>query len=300
MFAVFDIGATFVKYACMNQANEILEMGKFRTPYNSLEELLDEMFRVINNYEKYQLKGISICCPGTVDIAKGVVYFGGWLSYLHEVNLKEVFYQKYKVPVSVENDGKAAALAEIWNGKKDSLKHAVVLVLGSAVGGGIIINGKLHRGHTYSAGEVSFMIGDSHDEYGRYKRWGYDASASKMVEDVAVANNLDSKTDGEIVFQYITKDNKESWEIFSVFCRKIGRMIISLQHILDPQKFIVCGGICAQPIVCETILNEIKEIYRKNPEYTMLPIIENSKLGSDANLHGALYHFFEEYEEIIR
>jgi predicted NBD/HSP70 family sugar kinase len=263
---VFDIGGTFVKYAILDRSGNIFIQGKFPTPQQSLDELLLEMFSTIERYEEYEVKGISICCPGVVDSYQGVVYYGGCLTYLHEVNLKQKFIEKFKLPVSIEN-------------------------------GGIVIDGKLHRGQHFSAGEVSYMVGDPTDQPGIFKMCGFDACAPKMINDIAEANGLSPDTDGRIVFEYIKKENAASWSIFTEYCHKIAKMIVSLQYILDPERFIICGGISTQSLVCEQIMKEVEQIYKKNPMYLLMPVIENSTLNNDANLYGALYHFFEEYIE---
>ncbi|WP_321433705.1 ROK family protein [Trichococcus flocculiformis] len=296
MYMVFDIGGSSVKYAILDRSGNIYIKDKFPTPKSSLDLLLFGMFDVIDRYDEHEIKGISICCPGVVDSYQGIVYYGGCLTYLHEVCLKEILIGRYNIPVSIENDGKAAALAELWRGGVNESKHAVVMVLGSAIGGGIIIDGKLHRGQNFSAGEVSYMIGDPIENQDLvYKMCGFDASAPKMVSEIAELNGLSPDADGEMVFKYINEQNEESWRVFCEYCRKIARMIISLQYVLDPERFIICGGVSNQRIVRDQIMNEVKRIYQANSMYLLLPVIENSKLNNDANLYGALYHFLEEY-----
>lgn len=296
MYMVFDIGGSSVKYAILDRSGNIYVKDKFPTPKESLDLLMLNMFGVIDCYEAYKVKGISICCPGVVDSYQGIVYYGGCLSYLHEVGLKEILIKRYNIPVSIENDGKAAALAELWRGGVNDSKHAVVMVLGSAIGGGIVINGKLHRGQNFSAGEVSYMIGDPiEDQNSTYKMCGFDASAPLMVAEIAKMNGLPVNTDGEVVFKYINEENEDSWRVFCEYCHKIARMIVSLQYVIDPERFIICGGISNQRIVRNQIMNEVRKIYKANPMYLLLPVIDNSQLNNDANLYGALYHFLEEY-----
>lgn len=299
MYMVFDIGGTFVKYALLNESGNIHSKGRFATPKDSLNQLLKKMYSVVEEFRSQNLRGISICCPGVVDSYQGIVYYGGCLNYLHEENIKEKFIKKFHLPVSIENDGKAAALAELWRGGVDNSKHAVIMVLGSAIGGGIVIDGKLHRGQHFSAGEISYMVGDPIPCDDTYKMCGFDASAPRMVSDIAQINGLPEDTDGRIVFQHIKEENPASWNIFREYCKKIAKMIVSLQYIIDPERFIICGGISSQLIVRQQIMNEIREMYAKNQQYLLLPVVENSNLNNDANLYGALYHFFEEYVEQI-
>ena len=300
MYVVFDIGGSSAKYALLDKSGNIHNKGKFPTPEKSFDYLMLTMFEVVDRYLfsalDYEVKGISICCPGVVDSYQGIVYYGGCLTYLHEINLKEIFLTRYHIPVSVENDGKAAALAELWRGGVSGSKNAVVMVLGSAIGGGIIIDGKLHRGQNFSAGEVSYMVGDPVENQSfAYKMCGFDASVPKMVSEIAQLNGLAADTDGEIVFNYVHKENEISWKLFCEYCHKVARMIVSLQYVLDPEKFIICGGISQQRVVHKQIITEVRKMYQANPMYLLLPVIENSQLNNDANLYGALYHFLEEY-----
>lgn len=120
MYMVFDIGGTFVKYAILDRSGNIFIQGKFPTPQQSLDELLLEMFSTIERYEEYEVKGISICCPGVVDSYQGVVYYGGCLTYLHEVNLKQKFIEKFKLPVSIETTAKRRHLLNYGAGESIS------------------------------------------------------------------------------------------------------------------------------------------------------------------------------------
>ncbi|MDK6234330.1 ROK family protein, partial [Aerococcus sanguinicola] len=300
MYLAFDMGGSAVKYAALDRSGNILYKNKFPSPKDSLDDLIHQMFAIVEELdgkEGLKCRGISMCCPGVVDSYQGIVYWGGNLPYLHQANLKKIFMERFNLPVSVENDGKAGALAELWRGAIHDVRDAVVLVLGSAIGGGIIINNQLHRGAHYSAGEVSYMVGDPTDTPDVYLRQGFDASAPKMIRSIARLNGLAEDTDGQIVFDYIKPENKESWQVFTTYCRKIARMIVSLQYIIDPEKFVICGGISAQVLVRDQIYNEIKQMYEANKEYSMLPVIVQSSLNNDANLYGTLYHFIEEHLE---
>jgi predicted NBD/HSP70 family sugar kinase len=110
---------------------------------------------------------------------------------------------------------------------------------------------------------------------------GFDACAPKMINDIAEANGLSPDTDGRIVFEYIKKENAASWSIFTEYCHKIAKMIVSLQYILDPERFIICGGISTQSLVCEQIMKEVEQIYKKNP---MTPIFMARCITSSRNI----------------
>ena len=299
-YVIFDVGGTFVKYAVMDRSGDIMFKGKCKTPKSSYEHLLANIYRVIDAVNQDQIRGISLCFPGVIDSDRGIIYYGGSLPYLHEQKIKQTLQERYpKVLISIENDDKASALAELWQGSVRNHKNVIILVLGTAIGGGIIINGELYRGDNYSAGEVSYMVGEMKKQANIYERMGFEASASKMIEDIAQVNGLPANTAGEIVFEYITPDNEKSWAIFTAYCRKVAKMIVTLQYILDPHHFIISGGISVQAIVVEQIMNEINTMYAANPNYSLYPRIEQSTLNNDANLYGAFYHLILEHSETM-
>lgn len=89
---------------------------------------------------------------------EGVIYHGGLLRFFHGFRVKETLQAKYHFPVAAHNDGKAAALAELATGHLKGVTNGAALVLGSGLGGGIIINGKLFQGSHFQAGELTFLL----------------------------------------------------------------------------------------------------------------------------------------------
>ena len=145
-YLVIDAGGTAVKYALMNESAKILERGKFPTPGyvdHTLEDFLQRLDVVVEKYQK-QIEGIAVSMPGMLDSRKGYCVTGGMLAYFSEVPVVQLLEQRYKLPVTIENDGKCAALAEKWKGSLKDCRNGAVVVLGTGVGGGIIIDHKLY------------------------------------------------------------------------------------------------------------------------------------------------------------
>ncbi|MFP7159129.1 ROK family protein [Priestia aryabhattai] len=294
MYLVFDIGGTFVKSALINAAGNIQTKSTFPTPDN-IEALIECM---IENYMSIstKIKGIAISCPGTVDINTGKIYHGGKLRYLHQQNLVQLLGEKCKVPIAVENDAKSAALAELWLGSVKGYENAIVLVLGSAVGAGFIINGKLYRGKKLSAGEVSYM-GTLNPDTLNTNLFGPTGSAVNMIKNTSKKKGID--VSGHHVFDLINKKDPEATAIFDKYCLQLAAQIMNLQYLLDPEVIAIGGGISAQPIVVEGIQQAINKIKVKNPIHHANPNIVSCKFQNDANLLGALYNFFELKQEDI-
>ncbi|SEN87426.1 Sugar kinase of the NBD/HSP70 family, may contain an N-terminal HTH domain [Amphibacillus marinus] len=288
MYLVFDIGGTFVKYTWMTGTGEQVNEGKFRTPYVSTEDLVDKMVAVFSQSSE-DIVGIAISCPGTIDVNSGVVYHGGALKYLHEYNLVHMLEERCGVKASIENDGKCAALAEKWQGSVKDYQHSVVLVFGTGVGGGIIINGKLHRGAHLEAGEQSYVMDDFNYDNNVARFVGTSCSAAKMVKAIATLKGLD-ETDGIGVFEFIDQGDEEALTIFNRFCYNVASQILNLQYVIDPDVFALGGGISVQPAVLDGINKAIEQIKAVNTVHVANPKIVTCHFRSAANLYGALYH----------
>ncbi|MGM0904172.1 MAG: ROK family protein [Bacillota bacterium] len=299
MYLVIDIGGTFAKYSLMDGAGNISEKNKKPAPRTNLSDFEAMLFSIIDEQDLTNIKGIAISCPGTVDIETGTIYYGGSFSFLHEVNLAKIIQDKYGKEVSIENDGKCAALAELWLGSVKEAKDAVVLVLGTGVGGGIIIDGKIHRGMNLSAGEMSYVM-DRIDPVTRGASFfGYNGSAVEMVRKIAELKQLQDVTDGGAVFEFINQHDREAMEVFDKYCIHIASQILNLQYILDPEIFAIGGGISAQPILVERIKWAIDEVKAVNPMHVASPQVVPCQFRNDANLYGALYHFFVSKEKLL-
>ncbi len=109
-YLVFDIGGTNLKYALLNNAGEIKEKDKQATVNTNLNDFMNQIYQIADKYQgKFQ--GISLAIPGKIDVENKVVHFGGSLPFIDGANMQKLLGDKYHVPVGVENDGKAAALA---------------------------------------------------------------------------------------------------------------------------------------------------------------------------------------------
>jgi len=271
-----------------------LSKGKRGVQRNNLQELQDVLYTIVDAQDLEQIQGIALSCPGTVDVDTGMVYHGGSFPFLHEVNLARLLADRYDMDVSIENDGKCAALAELWLGSVKHAKDSVVLVLGSGIAGGIIMEGKLKGGKNLSAGEVSYVMSRIDPVTKEAAYFGLESSAVEMVRRIGEMKGLDNPADGEAVFELINQHDPDAYSVFDTYCTQIAVQIMNLQYILDPELFAIGGGISAQPVVLERIEWAIGELRRINPLHKANPRITACTFGNDANLYGALYHFLEQ------
>ncbi|MBF2513859.1 ROK family protein [Listeria marthii] len=290
MYFVYDIGGTFIKFALMENNGTIKMKDKFPTTAKSAEELVEQMVEKWRPYQQ-DVTGIAVSCPGVVNTETGVIYQGGALLFMHEKNLAEMLARECHVPVVLQNDAKSAALAELWLGVAKDVDSAAILTLGSGVGGGIIMNGKLQSGFNLMAGEVSFIQTSFDTEKLRGKFFGRTGSAVELIKRIATKKNLADKKDGEQVFEWINQGDEEAQAIFDDYIYGLASQVLNIQYLIDPEIIAIGGGISAQPIVVKRLNKAIEEIKAANPFHGARPKIVTCHFRNDANLYGALYNF---------
>ena len=94
---------------------------------------------------------------GVLDVDRGFAYHGGGVRCIQNLEIVNILEERLKVPVTIENDAKAAALAEVWKGNLSDVRDGIVIVIGTAIGGAVIIDRKVLRGKNLMAGEFSYI-----------------------------------------------------------------------------------------------------------------------------------------------
>lgn len=294
-YLAFDIGGTELKYGILDHSGHLIMKNSVSTDRRDRKSFINQMLDIADSYQD-DIRGICICAPGKIDIHQKVIHFGGTLPFLDGVNMQKEVGDKFGVPVGLENDAKAATLAEMWLGELKSTGNGAMLTLGSELGGGIIVHHQLLHGSHYQAGEVSFLPFKH-----QAKNWGdftgQQCSAVNMIVKVNTALGINDKYDGRAAFAAINAHDPKAWPLFVKFCRSLAYTILTIQAILDGEKIVIAGGISAQPIVLKTINAAYDElttkIYRLQHEFTR-PEIVRARFGSEANLYGSLYALFLE------
>ncbi|MCX5656665.1 MAG: ROK family protein, partial [Candidatus Omnitrophica bacterium] len=156
-----DIGATNIKIGLLDANFKILRKKKLYTPiFSNKEELIEALVKnitLLKKTPKCKIKGVGIGLPGLINHEKGLVYrlvnISGW----NNVYLKKILESRIGLPVFIDNDVNVMTLAEVRCGRARGAKNVVCITLGTGVGGGIVIEGKLYRGATFSAGEIGHI-----------------------------------------------------------------------------------------------------------------------------------------------
>lgn len=285
-----DVGGTNIKYAILDGAGHIIFKDKCNTPTQDLAAFLQVIYPIIDQF-KAEINGIAFSVPGKVDVKTKTIYYGGSLPFLHDACLQELIEDKYHIPTAVENDGKAAALAEMWLGTLKDVSNGATVVLGTGVGGGLVIEQKLVRGTHFQAGELSFLVGAPTRPINDVMV-GTTGSAVKMIMQVNQAVHNPDLKDGLAAFTAINDGNEAAVAIFKEYCRNLAIVIFNLQAVVDLQRIAIGGGISSQPLVVKTINEQylalIDELGIFKQMITPVEIVK-ARFENDANLYGALY-----------
>lgn len=292
-YLCIDIGGSSIKYALMSSNADFIEKGKVQTPLDNIENFIETIGKIYDLYRD-RIEGIAISMPGRLDTKKGYAFSGGALEYIRECKIVEILKERCNTQITIENDGKCAALAEVWKGSLSDCNDGIVIVLGTGVGGGIIKDRKVHKGKNFFAGEFSFIMTNAEDDEDFENVWASKNGSRALTESFAKIKHLNKKeVDGFTVFNQINSGDEDALNILDEFTNNIAIQIMNLQCVLDPEKIAIGGGISAQPILLEYIRKNLDKHYKRCDEILEFPRVEIVKCAycNDSNLIGALYNF---------
>lgn len=280
-----DIGGTSIKYGVFKEDN-LIHQSSIKT--NALEEnftVLKRIFPLIDQVlEKFEINGIAISTAGTVNSEEGsIIYANINLPNYTGTKLKEEIENKYKVPCTVENDVYCAALGEMDAQKLDDF---YMVTIGTGVGGAVVQNNKLAKGHNEGAGRIAEIRVNN-------QRFEDIASTSYLVKS-AKKLNKDEEIDGHLIFE-LAKSNEEDYkELIIDLCTNIIEGLSMINLIMSPKVFLLGGGIMEQKEFLTPIFNEVMN--KKLEEYSENEFeIKFAALGNMAGIYGAYVNFKNQF-----
>jgi len=301
-YLVIDVGGTDIKYAVMDKNITFIEKGIKRTPYeHGVDGFLDAIFEIYRLYDK-QVEGIAMSLPGVIDSETGYCHTGGNLTYNAKQPIAKLLCEKCNAKVHIENDAKCAALAEYWKGALKDCQNGLVMILGTGIGGGIVIDGKLLRGAHFFAGELSYLDINADQWEDASSCFGLRNGAVSMIRRIKEVKGIkDDSFDGLSAFELINSGDERALEVFYQFARGIAIQLCNLQVILDMEVVAIGGGISRQDVVIETIKKCWDEVVDRHPSKRTAATLPQAKLvrcefAGDANLVGALYSYLDFYK----
>lgn len=297
-----DIGGTSVKLGLFSSEGELLE--KWEIPTRKEEKgayILKDIAQSIENKReekqitKEQIMGIGLDAPGPVtdDGTIHVCVNVGWGTF----NLVKEFEALTGYIVKVGNDANVAALGESWKGGGKGCDNLVMVTLGTGVGGGIIINGKMVAGVNGAGGEIGHMFAVPEETQpcncGRIGCLEQAASATGIVR---VAKRFIQKEEKESTLKQIkeltAKDvldcakqgDSLALEVMEYVCEHLGIVLSNIACVVDPEIFVIGGGVSKAG---DFLLNCIQKHYQKHAFYACKNVkFVIATLGNDAGIYG--------------
>lgn len=281
IFLGIDIGATktiFLLVKINGAKYKILESVKISTPRKEKEILkkVEDCFIKLSAKNKISAIGIGFCGP--VDFERGRALAGPNLK-TGKIEFKKILERKLKVPVAVDNDARCFALAENVFGAAMGYKNIVGLTIGTGIGGGIIIDGKIYRGATGSTGEFGHT---NIEVQGELEQTSSGRGICKVYKRLAGKE----KSSFEIVKLAEQKDAL-AIKVIQITAKNLGVGIANIIEFLNPETIVLGGGLAD----VDLIINKAKEYAKKKVFLSSLaktPVVV-SKLGQNAAALGAAW-----------
>jgi len=298
-----DLGGTHLRAATVDRTGRIRSRFKQNTPQASdVNAIVHAIVAAVRECQrqasKEEISAVSLVVPGTVDVEAGAVVKAPNLPCLNGFQLAAALSSQLNLPAILENDANAAAVGEMWQGAGVGCKTIICVTLGTGVGGGIILDGKLWRGVDGSAAEIGHMCVDPFGGVactcGSRGCLEVFASATAIVRMTREASPrypesvLQGKEDrtSEMIFEAGQQGDELALEIFRRMGVYLGIGLANLINILNPEMIIIGGGVVNGWNLFEKHMHQQVE-ERAFPLLAERVKIVRAKCGDDAGLLGA-------------
>ncbi len=228
------------------------------------------------------VSGVGAAVPGSVDIKNGTVIDAHNLDF-HHTPLCELLQNALQKPVALINDADAAALAEHGVGSLSGTQTSVLITIGTGIGGGLIMNGKLYRGGRGNGTEPGHMV--LHNG-GRPCTCGINGCAEAYCAATRLAKDGQAfgLKDAKAVIDAAKGGNRDASELFRAFIDDLGSYLASIVNLLDPERIAIGGGVCGAG---SFLLDPLTVDVEKKCFFETCPEIVIATAGNDAGIIGA-------------
>lgn len=310
-FIGVDLGGTNIAAGVVDENYNIIGRGKIKTRApRPAEEIADDMIAAVNmaiadaGLTNDDIAWVGVGAPGTINPVTGMIGFSNNLKF-ENVPLKSLLEERFKAKFYIENDANAAAYGEFLAGAGKGTDSLVAITLGTGVGGGIIVDGKLIVGSNFAGGELGHMVIQKDGELctcGRKGCWESYASATGLIRQTKAAMENDKQSamwkicdgnidnvNGRTAFDAMRMGDVSGKAVVDNYIDYLACGIANVINIFQPEVLCIGGGISKEG---ETILKPI----RKYAEYNCFSknidkqtVIKTAELGNDAGIIGAAF-----------
>ena len=294
---IFDFGGTTIKYSMFTN-NKLSKVKHFSTPL-SWETAKNRMDEIKAEYEvEHKIEGIAFSFPGNVNNKTGEIIGHSQIKYIHHFPIKKDLESHYNLPIAMANDANCAALAECWIGVAKGMKDVLFVTVGTDIGGGVIIDGKLQFGaHLFSGNFGDAIVGE--DVNGLPVRLGDYGSAVQMAARYCERKGISKERfSGQEVFELANQGDSLATEEVEQFYKYLSHGLYNLQMTFDPEIIVIGGGISADAKIVRELENRTNKLINIRIKDFTAKIVP-CQYKNDANLLGAVKNFFDEHRLLI-
>lgn len=305
MYIGIDVGGTNLKAGLVNEAGQILEAERIPLAFESPEQFAKTLAELsIAVMEKggvtaEEVSYVGAGIPGAVSGGK-VLYTAN--IPMKNVPLAELFQSHLNMPLLLGNDADCAAVGEWICGAGRGTRHFIVITLGTGVGGGMILNGKLYTGMG-TGGEVGHILVEKDGapcNCGRRGCWEAYASATGLIRQVREAMERDPNSllhkieaengvvDGRTAFLAAEQGDETALAVCQRYAGYLAAGLIDLVNVLHPEAVALGGGVAAAPehLLLDPVREQVaRDCYARH--VNQVPRILRAELGNDAGMIGA-------------
>lgn len=295
-----DIGGTSMTAALVDGASVSFKQRSATAGLRTEDALINTVFETVDRLfaesgiSKSEISSMGIGVPGRTDIATGTAILAGNLP-VRNTCFKKLLEDRYGIVTYLDNDANCAAWGEYSVGIGKGLDDMVMVTLGTGIGGGIIIDGKILHGQKNRAGELGHQVVDIHGKRcpcGRVGCWETVASTKAMASRVAqevmavpygiladVVNENGGKIDGRTLFIALKRGDRVAMDLFDEYIEMLSVGILNILEAFRPQMLVIGGGVSKEG---DVLLLPLRKLIGETPCR-----IETSALADEAGLIGA-------------
>ncbi|GHV32444.1 glucokinase [Clostridia bacterium] len=295
MYIGVDIGGTNLVAGVLNERMEVV--AKFKRPTaidrgarGVIDDVSEMCFKAADaaDVKPEDIEWIGIGSPGAVDAANGIILFAGNIPY-NNSHVAEWVGERWKCPVYVENDANAAALGEAYAGAAKDCDSALLVTLGTGIGGGIILNKRVYSGFNGTGGEIGHMVIEAdgwHCTCGHDGCWEAYSSATGLIRMTREAMPEVEHADGMTAFKAARAGDNRGQAVVDKYIKYLSIGLANMINIFQPEMICIGGGVCNEgdalllPLIEQTRARQFKGSPR-------LTEIRAAALGNDAGVIGA-------------
>jgi glucokinase len=296
-----DLGGTNLRAAAVSEKGIVLERVSLPAnfgagPLQVVDEIVTAIAQIRDHVPQGVLRGVGIGVPGFIDIEAGVVIGSSNLPGFNDFPVRDEIQKRLGTPIVLENDANAAALGEKWLGAGQNVKDLILLTLGTGIGGGVIINGKILHGSHGMAGEFGHMtvFPDGNPcgcgNNGCLEKHASATAIAAMGRMMHFGQEINTAED---VFRLAQAGNVRAHQVFDAVGRALGIALASLINAFNFPLYLLSGG----PLPAWEFFSAamFAEVRKRSFTYARTGTrIEKAMLGGDAGLLGAAYLPFQE------